>query len=231
MNDCWSVMVGIKDYDEAQGLQKSLCFRRSYGDIPDTILFMEHDSIYTMGSGTKPEDVKDIDLMETDIRILKTDRGGGATYHGPGQLVVYPVLRLDPDIDVENYLRLLEEVIISSLSEFGVSPKRKREMTGVWADGKKIASIGVKVSQGVTKHGFSINVSCDLSFFYSINACGFKRPATSMAEFFDCEVNMANLITSVETNFGKVFDRRIISFDESELDRRLGESIAAKIGL
>jgi len=231
LKDCWSFNFGMRDYEEARELQKSLCFKRSYGDIVDTLLFMEHYSVYTLGSGTRPEDIKGIDRVETNIQTLKTDRGGGATYHGPGQLVVYPILQLDIAIDVEKYMRLLEEVIISSLGDFGVTSMRRRKMTGVWAKGKKIASIGIKASQGITKHGFSINATCDLSFFDHINACGFSMPATSIAELFDCEVNMASLIASVERNFGEIFDRRIISFDGSELDKKIGESLAAKIGI
>ncbi len=231
MKDCWSVAFGIKDYDLAQELQKTFCFRRSYGDIVDTLLFMEHNHIYTMGSGTKPLDMKNIDRKDSRIPIRKTDRGGGATYHGPGQLVVYPILKLDHDISAEKYLRLLEDVIIATLDEFGIFSKRKKSMTGVWQSNKKIASIGVKVVQGVTKHGFSINASCDLSFFDGINACGFDRPAISMAEIFGCKINMASLKTSVERNFGKIFERKMISFDESELDKRFGDTLAAKIGI
>jgi lipoyl(octanoyl) transferase len=170
--------LGRIAYADALELQAELVLRRRAGEIPDTLLLLEHPHVITLGSGAHEENV----LVSADeraargIELFATGRGGDVTYHGPGQLVGYPILDLKPDrCDLHRYLRDLEQVLIQVLAFYGLAADRKDGLTGVWVGDRKLAAIGVRVSSGwITSHGFALNVSTDLSLFGTIVPCGIR---------------------------------------------------------
>jgi lipoyl(octanoyl) transferase len=171
-------------YQDAWALQKELADARRSGAVPDTLVLLEHPHTYTIGrSGTRDHVFLSAgELEERGITCLEVDRGGDVTYHGPGQLVGYPILDLGPRPDVGHYLRNLEGCLIEVLGDFGIAAGRLEGYTGVWIDDRKIAAIGVKVSQGITTHGFALNVLTDLSLFSHILPCGIPdKSVTSIA--------------------------------------------------
>ena len=176
--------LGRLPYDEAWSLQNRLAEARRAGLVPDTLILLEHPHTYTIGrSGTRDHVfLNEAEMAALGITCLDVDRGGDVTYHGPGQLVGYPILDLGPKPDVGLYLRNLEGCLIDVLGDFGIDAGRLSGYTGVWIGDRKIAAIGIKVSQGVTTHGFALNVSTDLSLFTHILACGIPdKGVTSMA--------------------------------------------------
>lgn len=176
--------LGVVPYREAWALQQDLAGARRTGSIPDTVLLLQHPHTYTIGrSGTRDHVfLSDAELSARGITCLEVDRGGDVTYHGPGQLVGYPILDLGPTPDVGRYLRLLEGSLIDVLADFGIAADRLAGYTGVWIGNRKIAAIGVKVAQGITTHGFALNVTTDLSLFSHILPCGIPdKGVTSMA--------------------------------------------------
>jgi lipoyl(octanoyl) transferase len=189
--------LGLVPYEEAWALQRRLADARRGGLIPDTLLLLEHPHTYTIGrSGTRNHVfLTESELATRGITCLDVDRGGDVTYHGPGQLVGYPIIDLGPTPDVGLYLRNVEGCLIDVLADFGITACRVSGYTGVWIGDRKIVAIGVKVSQGVTTHGFALNVSTDLSLFNHILACGIPdKGVTSMA----LELRAAPPMTAVE---------------------------------
>jgi len=189
--------LGLVPYPEAWALQNRLADARRAGLAPDTLILLEHPHTYTIGrSGTRDHVfLTESELAARGITCLDVDRGGDVTYHGPGQLVGYPIFDLGPQPDVGRYLRNLEDCLIETLADFGIAAGRLSGYTGVWIGDRKIAAIGVKVSQGVTTHGFALNVSTDLSLFTHILPCGIPdKGVTSMA----LEVGRAPAMTEVE---------------------------------
>ena len=189
--------LGLVPYPEAWALQNRLADARRAGLAPDTLILLEHPHTYTIGrSGTRDHVfLTDSELAVRGITCVDVDRGGDVTYHGPGQLVGYPIFDLGPQPDVGRYLRNLEDCLIETLADFGIAAGRLSGYTGVWIGDRKIAAIGVKVSQGVTTHGFALNVSTDLSLFTHILPCGIPdKGVTSMA----LEVGRAPAMTEVE---------------------------------
>ena len=170
--------LGTISYGDALALQADLVVKRRAGEIPDTLLLLEHPHVITLGSGSHDEHVlvTPEERAQRGIELFDTGRGGDVTYHGPGQLVGYPILDLKPDrCDLHRYLRDLEEVLIGILGEFGLAGGRKEGLTGVWVDDRKLAAIGVRVSSGwITIHGFALNVTTDLSYFGTIVPCGIR---------------------------------------------------------
>jgi lipoyl(octanoyl) transferase len=168
--------VGRIAYADGLALQDDLVRRRRAGEIPDTLVLLEHPHVVTLGTGATMEHVlvSEDDRAERGIELFRTGRGGDVTYHGPGQLVGYPILDLKPDrCDLHRYLRDLEAVLIDTLGYFGLRAGRVDGLTGVWVDGRKLAAIGVRVSSGwITSHGFALNVNTDLSYFDAIVPCG-----------------------------------------------------------
>jgi lipoyl(octanoyl) transferase len=181
----WVCELGLVGYEQAVELQERLCARRQRDELPDALLLLEHPPVYTRGRRSS-----DGELLHGEdyyraqgIELFDTDRGGRITYHGPGQLVGYPIMRI---ADVDAYLRTMEAAIISALAREGLRCRSRHEegpdFTGVWIKERKIASIGVHVSRGVTTHGFAINVSNDLEPFSLVVACGLPGVAmTSLA--------------------------------------------------
>jgi lipoate-protein ligase B len=203
-------MLGRVPYGEALELQAALVSRRRAGDIPDTLLLLEHPHVITLGTSAHRDNI----LIDEDqgrllgIDIFDTGRGGDVTYHGPGQLVGYPILDLKPDrCDLHRYVRDLEEVLIRALASFGIEAGRKDGLTGAWVADEKIAAIGVRVSSGwITSHGFALNVSTDLSFFDSIVPCGITQfGVTSIERVLKRNVAMDEVCDAVEQGFGEVF--------------------------
>ena len=175
--------LGLVRYAEAFALQQDLVARRKQGLISDQFLIVEHPHVITQGRNGHAENLlasEDI-LSRAGIEFHPTDRGGDITYHGPGQIVGYPIFDLrEWKRDVIAYVRAIEQVIIDALAEFGITAGRLPGCTGAWVDGKKIAAIGVHISRWVTSHGFALNHTTDLSYFEYIVPCGLTKPVTSM---------------------------------------------------
>jgi len=166
---------GRMEYGKALRLQKELVAMRAKGEIPDTLVLVEHDHVITLGRKTTPANFK-----TQEIPVFEVERGGDATYHGPGQLVGYPIVLLT-DHDVRRHVRNMEEAIIRSARAYGIEGERLEGHPGIWVGGRKLASIGVAVTDWVTYHGFALNVNTDLSFFEHIRPCGLDPSAmTSM---------------------------------------------------
>jgi lipoate-protein ligase B len=201
--------LGVVPYREAWAMQQELAVARRAGRIPDTVVLLQHPHTYTIGrSGTRDHVfLTENELAARGITCLEVDRGGDVTYHGPGQLVGYPILDLGPTPDVGRYLRLLEGSLIDVLADFGIKADRLSGYTGVWIGNRKIAAIGVKVAQGVTTHGFALNVTTDLSYFSHILPCGIPdKGITSMAvELGD----RAPAMVDVEAAFLTEFQARV----------------------
>ena len=178
--------LGRRPYAEAWALQRELVTKRRAGEIDDTLLLVEHPPTYTIGrSGSRAHVL--VDAAALGIELFEVDRGGDATYHGPGQIVGYPIVDLRPrGGDVHRYLRDLEEVLLATLADFGLVGARDDRFTGVWVDGRKVAQIGVKVSGGIASHGFALNVDTDDAHWAGIVPCGIRgRDVTSMARVLD----------------------------------------------
>ncbi len=185
MRNCHIQQLGRIDYASALELQQELVAQRKQGSICDQLLLLEHPHVITMGRNGHRENLlahEDV-LARAGIAYHPTDRGGDVTYHGPGQLVGYPILDLrEWKRDVGAYVRAVEQVIVDTLADFGIAAGRIPKLTGVWVDGCKIAAIGVHISRWVTSHGFALNVDTDLTYFQYIIPCGLTRPVTSMAQ-------------------------------------------------
>ena len=201
--------LGRVAYEEAWSLQNQLAAARRAGLKPDTLILLEHPHTYTIGrSGTRDHVyLTEDELAARAITCLEVDRGGDVTYHGPGQLVGYPIVDLGLQPDVGFYLRNLERCLIDVLADFGIAAGRLEGYTGVWIGDRKIAAIGVKVSQGVTTHGFALNVATDLSLFTHILPCGIPdKGITSMA----VELGRAPSMTAVEDAVIAHFSERVV---------------------
>ncbi|MDQ2995698.1 MAG: lipoyl(octanoyl) transferase LipB [Chloroflexota bacterium] len=202
--------AGRMDYQAAWEWQRELVRQRSAGAIGDTLLLIEHPHTYTLGRSTKDGHLLITleQLAEQEIALVESDRGGDITYHGPGQVVGYPILKLSQHGgDLLRYLRLLEETLIVALASYGVSAGRIAGLTGVWVGDAKIAAIGVKLSaSGVTQHGFALNVDADLRYFQQIIPCGIAdKGVTSMAQLLGSVPPRAEVEQRVAAAFGQVF--------------------------
>jgi len=198
------VDLGAVEYERAHTLQQALVTARLRDHIGDTLLVLEHPHIYTLGRGA---DEKFILAPHPKVPVMRVSRGGQVTYHGPGQMVAYPILKLDgPARDVGRYLRQLEQAMIGALASRGVCAERRDQLTGVWIGARKIASIGVGIRRWVTYHGIALNVSTDLSYFDSIVPCGIDGcEMTSLAQLGRTDISMAEFTNSLCENFRKVF--------------------------
>ena len=208
MRSCLWRDLGRMNYTEACDLQRTLVARRKLGEIPDQFLFVEHPHTITLGRNGHMENLlaREEILERAGVAFYPTDRGGDITYHGPGQIVGYPILDLrDWKRDVVAYVRSLEQVILSALADFGLEAVRIPAMTGVWVGGAKIAAIGVHISRWVTSHGFALNVSTDLSYFQYIVPCGLAKPVASMGAL-GAGAPRENVIERLVFHFGRVFE-------------------------
>jgi lipoate-protein ligase B len=196
--------LGLVGYRHAWELQQQLAEERARNEIPDTLLLLEHPHTYTIGRRGTRDNVylNEAELESRGITCLEVDRGGDVTYHGPGQLVGYPILDLGVAPDVGRYLRNIEECLIETLAVFGVKAGRIPDYTGVWIGDGKIAAIGVKISRGITTHGFALNVTTDLSLFNHILACGIAdKGVTSMQRELGSAPSMSEVEDEVIARF------------------------------
>jgi len=200
--------LGRVDYADALELQQRVVTERKQGLVPDQLLLLEHAHVITMGRNGRSQNVlaNETVLGRAGISFHPTDRGGDVTYHGPGQLVGYPILDLrEWKRDVGAYVRAIEQVLIDTLAVFGVEGGRIAGLTGVWVDNRKVAAIGVHISRWVTSHGFALNVTTDLSYFQYIVPCGLTKPVTSM-EQLGVRASLDEVADVLAGCFGQVFD-------------------------
>ena len=199
--------MGRIGYGAAFSLQQQLVEQRKRGEIADQLLLVEHPHVVTMGRNGHTENLlASEDLMSrAGIEFHHTNRGGDVTYHGPGQIVGYPIMDLrEWKRDVVEYVRSLEEVIIGAIAEFGIVGGRMEGCTGVWVDGRKIAAIGVHISRWVTSHGFALNVDTDLSYFQYIVPCGLTKPVTSVRRE-GSNASREQVVSALIERFGQVY--------------------------
>ena len=197
--------LGLSDYNDTWELQKKLQSKRILGEIEDHLLLVEHPPVFTLGKNASKQHI--INNSE-DVSIIQTDRGGNITFHGPGQLVCYPILDLNHyKRSITWYMRELEQLIIDVLSEYDIKASRKKGLTGTWVKDKKIAALGVRISRWVTMHGFSLNINPDLNFYKNIIPCGIKEyGVTSMAKIMGNEVpSMDEIKIKMTKRFTKNF--------------------------
>ena len=209
---CRAVWLGNIDYLEARELQLALVEKVHSGQEPNTLLLLEHPHVYTKGRLSKQSDVllPEEELAAGGVPVYETDRGGLVTYHGPGQLVAYPIVNLKIWGGPVKYVRALEQVIIATLAEMGVTAHCESGNTGVWTDRGKIAALGVKISRGIAFHGFAVNVNTDLSYYQNIIPCGISdRPVTSLAEILGEPVDMELVRYGLVYQFGREFGFRM----------------------
>jgi lipoate-protein ligase B len=214
MLECIFLDLGIKRYRETELLQEELVHKVARGESPGYIILVEHPSVFTLGKSTKKESVflRSIEEIEAKgIEIYNSSRGGSITLHEPGQLVVYPILRLDKK-DIHTYVRDLEELVIDLLNLYNIKGIRREGFTGVWMDQRrKICSIGVAVRRWVTYHGLALNVNNRLEDFNLIRPCGLEDvEMVSMEEVLGKTVSMDELKSNLLHIFSEIFDRRII---------------------
>jgi lipoyl(octanoyl) transferase len=209
---------GRLDYSRALEMQQQLVARRKAGAIPDQLMLLEHPHTITLGRNGHAENLLagEDHLRRAGIAFHPTDRGGDITYHGPGQMVGYPIIDLrDWKRDVGAYVRAIEQVLIDALADFDILAGRIPKLTGVWVEDSKIAAIGVHISRWVTSHGFALNVSTDLRYFQYIVPCGLSRPVTSMAQL-GCRASWEEVAERLTAHFGRVFERDVIPVNRGE---------------
>ncbi|MBA7687714.1 Octanoyltransferase [subsurface metagenome] len=210
---CTVYQLGQIGYSEAHQLQVELLYQRASGKIKDTLLLLEHPPTLTIGKSGKLENIlaSQAELAGRGIPVFFVDRGGDVTYHGPGQLVGYPIIDLrDRGRDLHQYVRDLEEVIIRTLNDFGIKASRDKAHRGAWVGDEEIAAIGLRVRKWVTMHGFALNVNTNLEPFSLINPCGFSdRGATSISALLSQGIPMATVTERLLARFAEVFNARI----------------------
>ena len=215
---------GPVPYGDAWALQRDLVRTRQAGAVPDMLVLLEHRPVVTLGRSGKSQNLlvaPDV-LRAHGIDLFEVERGGDITYHGPGQLVGYPIVDLRAlDEDVVRYMRTLEESLMRTLAVFGIEGGRERGYPGVWVGGSKVAAMGVAVKRRVTMHGFALNVSTDLSVFDLINPCGLGRPVTSMSRLAGhlIEVNQVRAVYAAQ--FTQVFGIGLTPVDRACVDEAL----------
>ena len=239
------LQLGTVDYATALRLQEKLVGLRKEGRISDVVLLLEHTPVITLGRNAKAKNILASPelLAQRGVEVFECDRGGDVTFHGPGQLVAYPIFDLRgfpsdnsarKSLGVVEYVRRLEEVLIRTCADFGIPAKRIAGLTGVWTDGdsrsstvsneSKIAALGVHISRGVTSHGIALNVSTDLSFFNLIVPCGIEsKPVTSMQKELNREISMQEVAHALSRNFGSVFGSQVLWLES--LDALLGANL------
>jgi lipoyl(octanoyl) transferase len=221
---CWIVDAGFISYEPAFDLQRRLVAARKSGMVPDVLLLCEHPHVITLGRNGHSENLLASQhlLRQMNVEFHPTDRGGDITYHGPGQIVGYPILNLASiRRDVAWYLRQLEEVMIRATADFGIETHRETGMTGVWVEPapregaehrteEKLAAIGVHLSRWVTSHGFAYNVSTDLRYFDLIVPCGLQgKRATSLEALLNRTVSRDEVLPRIAKHFSDIFDRDV----------------------
>jgi lipoate-protein ligase B len=204
---CRAFRLGLIDYEAALRLQNQLAQARMEEKTADVLLLLQHPPVITMGKSGKIHNVLDPQAVQRkNIKVIFTDRGGDVTYHGPGQLVIYPILNLRlHGLSVPGYVGKLEETAIRTLDRYGIKARRIEKLRGVWVGNEKVAALGVHLSRWISKHGLALNVNTDLDPFDLINPCGTGRKATSMARILGKELPMEEVEMRMMEAFSEVF--------------------------
>lgn len=244
------LQLGTIDYATGLRLQGKLVALRKEGRVGDVLLLLEHTPVITLGRNAKATNVVASPelLAQRGVEVFECDRGGDVTFHGPGQLVAYPIFDLRglpsssltrKTMGVIEFVRNLEEVLIRTCAEFGIPAKRIAGLTGVWTSGPnaqdttweaKIAALGVHIARGITSHGVALNVNTDLSFFNLIVPCGItSKPVTSMARELDRDVALQDVAQSLAGNFGSVFKSQVLRMES--LEALLGNNLGVPMKL
>jgi lipoyl(octanoyl) transferase len=203
--------LGVVPYGDALALQRSLVEQRRAGTVGDTLLLLEHPHVVTLGvrgdGGRSHLLASPETLAARGVELHEGGRGGDITYHGPGQLVGYPIVDLKPDrCDVHRYVRDLEEVLIRTASDYGIEATRVEGLTGVWVGDEKLAAIGVRIARWITSHGFALNITADLDYFKLIVPCGIAdRGVTSLSRLLGRRIDTAEVAGRVTSHFANVF--------------------------
>ena len=204
--------LGVVGYQEALDLQSELVEQRRRDEIGDVLLLLEHPPVITLGVKTRDNRTNivasDAQLAAEGVAVFQSGRGGDVTYHGPGQLVGYPIFNLNPHRrDVHKYVRDIEQALIDAVARFGITADRVSGLTGIWVGQNKLAAIGVRISRWITSHGFALNVATNLSHFDLIVPCGIQdRGVTSLDKLLGRQVPMAEVESAVEAGFRAVFE-------------------------
>ncbi|MFC1988719.1 lipoyl(octanoyl) transferase LipB [Chloroflexota bacterium] len=205
--------LGEVEYSESYQLQQRLLDSRLDGKIQDTLLLLQHPPVVTIGKSGKLENiiVSPAELVKQGISLIFTDRGGDVTYHGPGQLVVYPIIDLrERGKDIHRYINDLEEVIIRTVSDFSIDAGRDDDHAGVWVNNEELASIGIRIRKWITMHGLALNIKPRLEHFSLINPCGFRdRTATSVSKLLSKDIPTEAIVQRLITHFSEVFGAHI----------------------
>jgi lipoate-protein ligase B len=207
--------LGLRNYDQVLDVQRRLLDLRANKLIPDTLILVEHPNVFTVGKAARGEIPSQVD----GIQVFRIERGGQWTYHGPGQLVGYPILDLNErQRDIHKFLRNIEETLILTIGKFGINGGRG-EQTGVWVGSKKIASIGAAIRNWISFHGFALNVNTHLNFFYKINPCGFSGSTmTSMQALLGAEIDLTLVKAELRRRFEEVFAVRLVEMNVEALE-------------
>jgi lipoyl(octanoyl) transferase len=207
--------LGRIRYADGLALQETLVKQRQAGSIPDTLLLLEHDPVFTLGRNARSENVlfPEAELRARGFDVFEAGRGGDVTYHGPGQVVGYPILDLSPDRrDVHRYVRDLEDVMIRTCADYGIAAQRVEGRTGCWAGPEKIGAIGVRIARWVTSHGFAFNVRNDLAPFGLIVPCGIRdRGVTSLERLLGRDVALDDAMDRLAGHLADVFERQAMA--------------------
>ena len=211
---CEARWLGLVGYDQGLQLQERAVEGLRSSDAPEQLLLLEHPHVFTLGRGADSSNIlADQQQLQTNsVEVHETGRGGDVTYHGPGQLVGYPIINLKPDrCDVHRYVRDIEEVLIRTIAEFGVTGTRIPGLTGVWVGNEKIGAIGVRIARWITSHGFALNITTDLNYFKMIVPCGISgKGVTSLSRVTGRQIDLGEVAQVSASQFGKVFSRRIM---------------------
>ena len=233
-NECFFIQLGTVEFGEAWQLQKSLLETRMSNAIEDCLILLQHPPTFTYGRRYKEDNLTANKGYYENLgfAVYKTDRGGLATYHGPGQVVVYPIIKISTYTkDYYQYLRMLEEVMIRTLNDFGIMAERKEGYTGVWVDNAKMGFVGVRLAFGYAMHGFSLNVNNDLSPFNYIIPCGIQGlRITSVQELLNTSVDMKKVYDTLVNHYSELFQVQLIPIEMGILRQRIVfENTCAKI--
>ena len=229
VSKCTAVYIGMMEYNKSLALQRQLAKEIVDGARANTLMLVEHPHVYTLGRRASPSEasVREGPHPYASVPVLSVDRGGQATYHGPGQIVCYPIVRLRPTFDGPlAFVRALEAGVAATLASFGITVSQEPRPTGVWTGGAKIAAIGLRVSRGVTTHGVALNVEPDLSYFDHIVQCGDPNAqATSMAAELGRPVSVADVVGPLAEALAAAFGWRL-TWESSEPQHTAGASVS-----
>ncbi|MEK6323938.1 MAG: lipoyl(octanoyl) transferase LipB [Acidobacteriota bacterium] len=216
---CEARWLGLVQYDDGLSLQERAVERLRSSEAPEQLLLLEHPHVFTLGRGADSSNVlADPEQLQTSsVEVHETGRGGDVTYHGPGQLVGYPIINLKPDrCDVHRYVRDIEEVLIRTIAEFGVTGTRIAGLTGVWVGNEKVGAIGVRIARWITSHGFALNINTDLDYFKMIVPCGITdKGVTSLSRLLGRQIELREVAQVAASQFAQVFVRQIVVTDSA----------------